>query len=77
MFVNWNNSSKAVQIHTGIITWNGTGIFMNIQAHSCSWNIRKAGQFPIVILTELTLLQYWEENMPQAITQKTWTKDQS
>ena len=29
-----------VQIHTGIITWNGTGIFMNSQAYSCSWNFR-------------------------------------
>ena len=32
-----------VQIHTEILTWNGTGIFMNIQAYSCSWNFRKAG----------------------------------
>ena len=32
-----------VQSHTGIITWNGTGIFMNIQAYSCSWNFKKAG----------------------------------
>ena len=31
------------QIHTGILTWNGTGIFMNIQVYSCSWNFRKAG----------------------------------
>ena len=23
-----------VQIHTGILTWNGTGIFMNIQVYS-------------------------------------------
>ena len=30
-------------VHTGIITWNRTGIFMNIQAYSCSWNFRKAG----------------------------------
>ena len=34
-----------VQIHSGIITWNGTGIFMNIQAYSCSWNFRKAGLY--------------------------------
>ena len=32
-----------VQIYTGIITWNGNGIFMNIQAYSCSWNFTKAG----------------------------------
>ena len=32
-----------VQIHAGIISWNGTGIFMNIQAYSCSWNFRKEG----------------------------------
>ena len=31
-----------VQIRTGITTWNGTGMFMNIQAFSCSWNFRKA-----------------------------------
>ena len=29
-----------VAIHTGILTWNRTGIFMNIQVCSCS---RKAG----------------------------------
>ena len=33
-----------VQIRTGIITWKGTGIFMNIEAYSCSWNFRKARQ---------------------------------
>ena len=32
-----------VQIHTGILTWNGTGIFMSIQVYSCSLNFRKAG----------------------------------
>ena len=32
-----------VQINTGILTWNGTGIFMNVQVYSCSWNFRKAG----------------------------------
>ena len=33
------------QIHSGILTWNGTGIFMNIhsQVYSCSWNFRKVG----------------------------------
>ena len=45
-----------VQIHTGIITWSGTGIFMNIQAYSCSWNFRKAGHVELEETNEIELL---------------------
>ena len=44
-----------VQIHTGIITWNETGIFMNIQAYSCSWNFWKAGYGPSLSCAEFAM----------------------
>ena len=50
-----------VQIHTGIITWNRTGIFMNIQAYSCSWNFRKPGWL------EITLVQAPGESVNKVI----------
>ena len=49
-----------VQIHTGILTWNGTGIFMNIQAYSCSWNFKKVYRLSLINILYTQYLDKYE-----------------
>ena len=56
-----------VQIHTGILTWNRTGIFLNVQVYSCSWNFRKAGL--VCDFKSKSLLNFWCHKIKSVISQ--------